>query len=379
MKEVDRHFAEFKQKPQVVAEVPGVMKIIGSYAQYCKGLVLCAADDRRLKVSISERKDNQVFIHNSEIMETKHFALSSLRFKKEDKWANFAKAILPYALKEKAIDNGFNITLEGNLLQEGSVLFGIATSVGIILSLNQLLNLNLQDYYIQESVLAACNSLGVDKKCLPEVQTMLFSRPDKFIMCNTNLNTYEILDNPFKGDISLIVTDSGISLDQMDELFEDVSYNCLCAMQEFNRSYHRDSFINMQDSDFSDKIYPVSGETRQICTYLYDEYKASIQIRKSILNSDALMTGRAFSKIQRAISDKLEISCPELEWLIKRANEVSGCFGSLSVLYPGNLILLLIKTSDIEQYKTKIEEYEHIFGLEAKTSIFTPNDRATVK
>lgn len=368
----DKHVLEYKVKPQVVVEVPRVVKIVGSYAENCKGLVFCSTDSVRTFVSCSDRSDSQVFIKNAVSEESKHFNLTSLRFKKEDKWANFAKALISLICKDNSIETGFNFIIDGDLSRE----VGVAT--GILLSLNQRLNLNLSNAILQDYVLKACNTVGSEKKTLSEVQTVLFAKENKFMICDTNKGTFEYFDNPFGNDVSLIMIDSSISAEFTKDLFEDVAYNCTNAMIEFKRAYNRDSFISMLDSDFSDRIYPISSESRQICTYLYIEYKSVLKIRKFLKPFDPSMIGTAFSKVQRVISDKLEITCPEIEWLIKRANEISGCYGCTTVLSPNNLVAIVIKTKDVDSFLNKIEDYERIFGLTAHSAVFNPQGSAKV-
>lgn len=368
----DKHYSEYKTKPQAVVEVPGVIKFVGAYAEDCKGQVFCATDSRRVIISASKRSDSQVFIKNSVTEESKHFAISSLRFKKEDRWANYTKALITLILKKTAVETGINLLIDGDVSEDTGV------AVGILLAVDKLLSLGLSKDEMQDTVYKAFSLVGGEKKTISEIQAILFAKENHFMVCNTNTNTFEYYENPFVGDVSLLVADSAISIEYIKDLFEDVAFNCTNAMKEFNHAYHRDSFINMMDSDFSDKIYPISSETRQVCTYLYDEYKSVLKIKKFIKPLDPVMIGTAFAKVQRVISDKLEITCPEIEWIIKRANEVPGCFGCTSILSPSNLVAILIKTKDVDSFLNKIEDYEHIFGLRVKVSKFIPNGCAKV-
>lgn len=378
MKQTDPFFEEFKQKPQVSVELPGVMNFLGTYAESCNGLTLCAADSRRCLVSLAKRSDNQVSIKNNILSEVKSFTLSSLRFKKEDKWANLSKALIQNIAKYTELQSGFDCLLDGDIVKNGGMIFEVASTVGIAMAVNKLFKLDLSNQIIQDCVYSACNSIGGEKKALSTIQTMMFAKKGCFVLCNTNNGMYELVKNPFKDDITLLLVESNVPSDSLEDLYEDVSYNCNKAMAEFNNSYHRNSFINMKDTDFSDKIYPISGETRQICTFLYEEYKSALQIRKNMDPLDCVMVGRALSKVQRAISDKLEVTCPEIEWIVKRAYEVYGCYGCKTLLNPGNIVVLLLQTKCVDSFINKIEDYEHIFGLPIKTRAFSPDGCATV-
>ena len=75
----------------------------------------------------------------------------------------------------------------------------------------------------------------------------------------------------------------------------------------------------------------------------------------------------------KLLRDDLELSCPEMEWMVKRASEVPACHGS-TILFNGvnTLVLLVMDRSSVPLYMARLEEYEHIFGFKAVVSELTP-------
>ena len=68
----------------------------------------------------------------------------------------------------------------------------------------------------------------------------------------------------------------------------------------------------------------------------------------------------------KAWRDLLEISCPELDWLVKRANETNGIFGSRMIGNGfGGCTINLINVNNIPLYDEHLEEYDRIFGFKA--------------
>ena len=71
--------------------------------------------------------------------------------------------------------------------------------------------------------------------------------------------------------------------------------------------------------------------------------------------------------------DDLEISCPEIDWLIKRALEVPGCYG-VSLAFNGDNIYVALLLEDAARllYNAKLEDYERIFGFKAGMTDLEP-------
>ena len=74
--------------------------------------------------------------------------------------------------------------------------------------------------------------------------------------------------------------------------------------------------------------------------------------------------------------DDLELSCPEMDWMVKRAGEVPACYGS-SVLFNGvnTYVLVVMDRSSVPPYMAKLEDYERIFGFKAEVSTLVPDGR----
>ena len=70
-----------------------------------------------------------------------------------------------------------------------------------------------------------------------------------------------------------------------------------------------------------------------------------------------------------------DISCPEIDWILKRVHELDenlddlrnpvNC-GRITGKGFGRRIYTILRNSDVGKYKEKLEEYEKIFGFSPK-------------
>jgi len=88
-----------------------------------------------------------------------------------------------------------------------------------------------------------------------------------------------------------------------------------------------------------------------------------------------VLYGKVLSKVQAGLRDMFEVTCPEIDWLTKRATEISGCLGATMITNGSSgTILVLLSPESLDLYTTRMEEYEHIFGFRPTWSLYNPVD-----
>ncbi|GHV82616.1 hypothetical protein AGMMS49991_11740 [Spirochaetia bacterium] len=80
----------------------------------------------------------------------------------------------------------------------------------------------------------------------------------------------------------------------------------------------------------------------------------------------------ALSKVifhsHESLRDLYEVSCPEIDWLVKRAQEIEGVFGSrMTGQGFGGCTYTIISEKAVEEYQKRLEDYERIFGFHPLT------------
>jgi galactokinase len=74
-----------------------------------------------------------------------------------------------------------------------------------------------------------------------------------------------------------------------------------------------------------------------------------------------------------------EVSCPETDWLVKRAQEVEGVLGArMTGNCFGGCVYVIIQPDKIEEYLSKMEDYERIFGFHPSVYEIAPGQAAKV-
>ena len=100
------HELNYKEKVTVMAEVPGVVTVMGAFSDFCDGYCLAGTGALGLRVALSPRDDMVVRVYDATRGDKKRFNLTVLKHRKEEvaaQAANILAAWLRTAFGERVL------------------------------------------------------------------------------------------------------------------------------------------------------------------------------------------------------------------------------------------------------------------------------------
>jgi len=95
-----------------------------------------------------------------------------------------------------------------------------------------------------------------------------------------------------------------------------------------------------------------------------------LEAEGALRKSDVAAFGRLMNRSHESLRDQYEVSCPELDWLVKRAWETEGVYGSrMTGAGFGGCTVTLIEEKAIPEYVQRLEAYERIFSFKPETFV----------
>jgi|GEM_PF-168290 len=383
---VSYHQQYFRRNPEVLSEVPGVCTLMGAFSDFCKGFCLTGTGALALRLSISRREDNVVKLFDATRNEKKQFQLAALKYRKEDRWVNYIKGVFSFLVSEgHRIPCGLDITLKGALLFCDSLTISSALSIGILIALDRMFSFGLDRNAIIRIAYQATNQFSHVHCRLRDLITMLYAEEGKVLYFDMQSMDYSLIEYPF-GDNSCglpygIIVDPQVPpqvlRSEIEEKRQDAHDCCV------NLSFHITDGYALRDCPIHElKSHIISGITeheRRTCEYVITE---SAKVKKGCLalkRADARGFGRALRDIYMGMRDVFEISCPEVDWLIKRSGECPDIFGGSLVSNgaSGSIYLILTKEGETS-YTGFLSDYERIFGFKPTIRVFRPGGPAKV-
>jgi galactokinase len=105
-------------------------------------------------------------------------------------------------------------------------------------------------------------------------------------------------------------------------------------------------------------------EIRRRSMHIVQELRRIGDVEDSLRRSDLPLLSRLIYNSHESLRDLYEVSCPEIDWLVKRAQEIQGALGSrMTGQGFGGCTYTIIKENAVDEFKKRLEDYERIFGF----------------
>lgn len=129
---------------------------------------------------------------------------------------------------------------------------------------------------------------------------------------------------------------------------------------------------DIPQQEIREMVGQLTEDEKRLCIYVLGESRLAYEGGRLLAQKDMVGYGRVLSKVQAGLRDIFEVTCPEIDWLTKRAMELNGCLGATMISTGrSGTILVLISRESIALYITRMEEYEHIFGFKPTWKSYT--------
>ncbi len=368
-----QHKAEYGVEPEVIAQAPGSFNIMGANTDFCDGYVIQTTIQQTVKVALSRRGDNSLRFYSADLNERKRTTIANLKYKREDRWANYIKGVMFELIQQGYSFSGLDVSVSGDLLQGVGLGSSAAVGVSTALALDKLFSFGLEKIQlVQSAYLSESAFIGKNEK-LTDQFTALFNAKNNALFLDVRSLRYANIPLSL-GDYVFVLTNSNIPVVPIAEELSDIISRCQEAVDKLNAGVG--GSVNLRDFteiDIKSSMGVLNESSRRLCLHIIEENKRVLEGKKILENKDPLSFGKLMNRSHESLRDNFEVSSPELDWLVKRASELDGCSGSRMV-GPGfyGCTVSLMKKSILGQYVERLEEYERIFGFHPEYFLCSP-------
>ena len=372
------HRAEYGVEPEVVVSAPGSVNLMGEHTDYNDGYVIQAAVVLHVEVALSLRKDNSLRFYAADLSERKRTTIANLKYKKEDRWANYPKGVL-YEIAQLGYPlKGLDMTIRGNIPQGIGLAASAALCTASAEGVNRLLDLDMtQMQVIQSSSLSEKAFIGLDTEITNHFITYVAKKGSAVFLDNRSL-AYEYI--PLQLDkLKILITDSNVPKGSIEQELKERKEECSQCVEYLNKKRPGNSLRDYSIDDLQNSMGLIPENMRRLCLHVVEENQRVLEARDFLKKGNLPAYGKLLSRSHESLRDNYEVSCPEIDWLVKRAAEIDGVYGSrLTGSGFGGCTITLIREDALPEYRERLEEYEHIFGFDATTILCEPVDGVKV-
>lgn len=357
-----------------MVSAPGVANLMGEHTEFAEGHALSFALPFRMYVAVSSRDDHSFKFYAADLDERKKCSLSNLKYKREDRWANLIKGSI-YGLQNMGCTiEGLNVTVGGNVPSG----IGLGSSAAIVVAATRAIA-GLQKFPLSELQLLQCAHqaetafLHEDTGFLPHLACH-HALPGKISLIDTHSLSVEHMEYT-PGSVRMVLLDSKVPPQEFEEdRIERHQLTDDCINQLKEKLGGRD-YRNLSIREIRHSLGILSESRRRVCIHVAQEYQRVSDVYEYLQNGNYAEAGKEMFRSHEGLRDLMELSVPEIDWVVKRSMEMDGVYGArLTGRGFGGCVLLLIEKEHMETYRERMDEYERIFGFHPELIEVSPGE-----
>jgi galactokinase len=355
---------------------PGRINIIGEHTDYNGGFVLPAAIDKGIYVAISSITEPIIKIHSLAFEESVTVKLAEFPDKGKSHWSDYVLGPVHQILEKGLSLGGFEICFDGDIPVGSGLSSSAAVECAIIFALNDTFNLQLSKIEMVKMAQAAEHAF-VGVKCgIMDMYASMFSQKDRVIKLDCRAETHEY--KPLNlGDYSILLINSMVKHNLASSAYNERRQQCEQGLAWI--ASHKPSVQTLRDVQIEDLQNYVKSKDSLIyqrCKYVIEENDRLQRACLALEKGDLVAVGKEMTATHWGLSKDYEVSCEELDFLVKLLENDSAVLGSrLMGGGFGGCTINLVKSSSIENIKSKVSlAYFSEIGIESEFYVLSPQD-----
>ena len=361
------HVDEYGDEPEITVAVPGRFHLLGEHTWFAQGNTLSMAIDHYLYLCVSKRKDSNYRFLSLSLKERKKIPAANLRYRKEDRWANSIKAVILSFMDTGVEMSGLNFTILSEIPADAGLGTPNALKVATAIALRKVFAPKLTKTALVD-ILEHANVEHL--KTYPhraDILCAMYAKSGHCIRTDHRKKTADLYPFPIS-NYRIILTDSRIPRMLAREELNNRIQECMEAYERVKKMPDiPNDLAKLAEADLEELAIPESMRRRVL--YIIRESVSVDDAIAALQKNGWVVFSRIVPRSQENLRDRFEISCPELDWLVKRVmefvepdtNEI--ICSRLTGRGFGGCTYSILRADDVEPYVEKLNDYERIFGF----------------
>lgn len=363
------HLSEFGSQPTILTAAPTVATLLGASGEHNDGVCLRLVTPPSVHVALRRRDDTVVRFAAPDLKERKRASLSTIRGRKEDRWAKLPKAVVQLLYAEGLVTSGVDITLQSDAPGECGLSLTSAFTVALMDALGQAFSFNLDidrtvklierlgSHYLKLSGSAV-------QRLTESARMQRVAIPGRVYACDVRRESLQLCDWRSTVGDEIVLLAAGVPqfTDDMSLLeIDELQGEALEALRE------RRPGVTLRDyqlEDLEEVRESLSDAARRAALFVMWENRRVEESLNLMIDGDIDGLGGLLSASHASLRENLDLSCPEIDWLVKRGLRVDRVAGMrIHGLAYGGAALAILREGGREELLEAIEEYGRIFGF----------------
>ena len=381
-KAVDQLSGEFRSRyssrPRFF-QAPGRVNLIGEHTDYNEGFVMPFAIDRQTIAAAAPRSDAKINAYARDLDESVTIDLNSPPQTRRGSWVDYVEGTARCVGKRFGEVRGLDMIIESTVPIGAGLSSSAALEIAVGLALVSLSGLVLDKRELAFAGQQAEHEFVGTRSGIMDQFAAIFSRSENAMLLDCRSLDIEYIPVS-SDDIVLAVIDTKVKHDLATSEYNARREECEKGVRLLQRRLPLiKSLRDVTPRDLTEHEDLLPEHIRRRCRHVVSENERTIAAAVAFRSRDLDVSGNLMLQSHRSLREEYEVSCPELDFLVDAAMQVTGVFGSRMTGggFGGSTVSLVAASSVEELRQRSVEDYKQRFGIEPDFYIFRPTNGAS--
>ena len=358
----ERYVSRYARRARIF-RAPGRVNLIGEHTDYNDGYVMPAAIDFNTWVAFAPREDRKLVVYSENVAEGVEFDLGAPSPRPRHHWGDYVFGVA--VMLEQA----------GHQLRGADLLIFGDVPIGAGLSSSASIEVATGYALLNNSGLSV-DPVALAKLCQKAENDFVGTRcgiMDQFISCCGHARRALMLDCrsldyrlfPLPPDVSLAICNTMVKHELASGEYNMRRAECEAGVRRLAQDlpYVR-ALRDVTLADLERYGRDLPNTTFRRCRHVVSEDARVLEAASALESGDVAAFGRLMAESHRSLREDYEVSCPELDLMVKLASQAKGVFGArMTGGGFGGCTINLVQGEHVEAFKRTVGRgYEQATG-----------------
>lgn len=312
----------------LTVKAPGRINLIGEHTDYNEGFVMPAAIQKAATVYIEKREDSAIHLFAEDLKESYTLNLDTVAKSSKD-WANYIIGVIAQFQKLVTIPAGFTLRLKSDVPIGAGLSSSAAIECAVAFAINELFALGLDRMQLTKMAQKAEHEYAGVLCGIMDQFASMFGKKDQVILLDCKTMHYQYY--PLKlANYDIVLLDTQIKHALASSEYNTRRAECEQGIILIQQRYPSTKSLREVSMDMLNECVD-SSQMKKVynrCKYVIEEIERTQAAAKDLQEGQLAAFGQKMFATHDGLSLLYEVSCPELDFLVKELKDNPNIIGA---------------------------------------------------